>query len=476
MFEPTAEVNTMYRIGLVVILLSFAPPAFAQGSIVVVPWSAGAIDLVDVEAAADDVSLGIPGDAGSVLSVALTASRFDTTVSSDPPTVTSAELDEWMTYSRAAVRALADQDYTAAREALQRAQAISDRADAEMSREEAQARQVLDTCLYGVRAYVEQHDAHAEEQMLGCRRLVPHIAPSPNIHTPEVVDLMARVDQRLATAHRGPLSITSQPSGCTVRLNGIAVGQTPFTSEQLAPGDYRVQVECSGASGHGRLHHVSVPDAVDEVRLRIDARFDRIVRSDGVLRLAYADDEDANAHRVVDAVAIGRALAASEVWLVGVRPNGSLSGERVDVNEARVISSSQSSVGAQALVTALMTAPTSEVASDPRASSASHGQEVSGWVLLGVGSGVAIAGIVMVIVGFLDIASVENAADGSSYASLHAADDQAPFLTGVGFGALGVGVAAAAIGLGWALMSDQTGHRSASLRVGPGSISLGGTF
>ncbi len=464
----------MTRLALVLVLLSLASPVLAQGPLVVVPWSAGAVDEAAMQRAAESVSLAIPRSAGSVMSVAETRSRFETTVSSDPPTVTSAELEQWTTYSRAAVRALADEDYTTAREALQHAQAISDRADAEMSREEARARQVLDTCLYGVRAYIEQHDAHAEEQMLGCRRLVPRIAPSPNIHTPEVVELFGRIDQRLAAAHRGPLSVASQPSGCTVRLNGIALGQTPFTSEQLAPGEYGVQVEC-GEGGHGRLHHVSVPDATGEVQLHIDARFDRVVQSDGVLRLAYADDADATAHRALDAVEIGRALEASEVWLVGVAADGSVSGERVRVIGERVIASAApiASGSAAALVTALTSAPTSEVHE-----SGGGGGDVgpAAWALMIGGGAAAIAGAVMIGVSAGDLGAVTMPHMGESLQASQDRANTATTIVGVGGALLGAGVIAAGIGIGLAV-SDTSHHESTvSLHLGPTSVELTGTF
>jgi hypothetical protein len=453
---------------LATLVLSLAAPANAQ--IVVVPWAAGASDTSIMRSTADAVTLAIPESAGSVVSISETRMRFESQGSSDAPTVTSAELEQWTAFSRQAVRDLANEDYAAAREALRHAQEISDRAAAEMTREEARARQVLDTCLYGVRAYIEQHDPHAEEQLMGCRRLVPRIAPSANIHTPEVVELLTRIDRRLADAHRGPLAVESQPSGCTVRLNGIAVGTTPFTSEQLAPGEYRVQVEC-GDSGHGRLHRVTVPDATGPVTLRVDARFDSAIHSDGVLRLTYADRADATAHRIVDARRIGQALGASEVWLVGVSPDGALSGDRVRVEDGATLSSVTGIAGsATALVTGLMT-----TTSEPVAVETHHGGDVSpgAWALIFGGGAVAIAGAVMLAIGVPDLGAVGSPHTGETVGASAARQSTGEALTGVGAASLGVGVVLAAIGIVLAVGDTSGGGEdAASLRLGPGGAEL----
>jgi hypothetical protein len=376
--------------------------------------------------------------------------------------VTSAELDQWTAYSRQAVHDLANEDYAAAREALRHAQEISDRAAAEMSREEARARQVLDTCLFGVRAYVEQQDPHAEEQMMSCRRLVPRIAPTPNIHTPEVVEVLGRIDRRLAAAHRGPLVVESQPAACTVRLNGVALGQTPFTSEQLAPGEYRVQVEC-GESGHGRLHRVTLSDEGGPVTLRIDARFDRAVRTGGVLRLAYADAADADAHRVADAAAIGAALSASEVWLVRIAPDGALTGERVRVHDAaRVASVDAATTSSTALVTSLMAAPVEDAA--PVAPSGGGEIQPGTWALLLGGGAVAIAGAVVLGIGAPDLGAVGMPRMGEGLGPAAVRQSQGEMLVGIGGAMLGAGLICAGIGIALAV-GDTSPHAATSARL-----------
>ena len=234
--------------------------------------------------------------------------------------MSDSDLDHWLSLSRLAVRHLAHADYAAARQTLLEAQALSEPAAAELNREETRARQVLDTCLYEVRALVETDDPRAETRTMECRRLVPRVAPSPYNHTPEVVELLTRIDARLAAAPPGSLRIESVPTGCQVRLNGIALGSTPYVSEDLANGEYRAQVECTDGgeppSRRGRIHRIRLSEGASTVR--IDARFDSVVRTDTALRLEYATSADADAHRLADALSAAGTIGAAEVWLVSI--------------------------------------------------------------------------------------------------------------------------------------------------------------
>ena len=87
--------------------------------------------------------------------------RFEVVGSAPAPRISQSDIDLWVERSRAAVRYLARADYKAARRELRAAQRLADRAAAELNREAARAQQVLDTCLFMVRAYVETKN-HAE--------------------------------------------------------------------------------------------------------------------------------------------------------------------------------------------------------------------------------------------------------------------------------------------------------------------------
>jgi hypothetical protein len=463
------------RIGAVVLalLVVVRAPVSAQTeqrSIVVVPWTVGAGDASQLRTLSEAVVLSVPADMGTTISSGETRARYERDGSSPPPTVSSSELEQWTAYSREAVHDLADEDYAGAREALRHAQELSERAAAEMSREEARARQVLDTCLYGVRAYVEQQDPRAEEQALDCRRLVPRIAPTPNIHTPEVAELLSRVDRRLTSAHHGPLHVESQPSGCSVRLNGVLLGATPFVSEQLADGAYRVQVEC-GEGRRGRIHRVALPES-GEVVVRVDARLDAAVRSDDVLRLEYDHADDAEVHRRADAAAIGAIVGATEVWLVRSGSDGALTGERIRVADGLALGSATAPAGSVTLLATTL-AHADGGAIDTASRETSHRDDpTAAWVLTGIGGALAVAGAVMVGVSSGDVNAVSEPHGGETYAAARSREETGRIVLGSGAAIGGIGLVLAAVGLGWGLSMGSEDPQHGRVRIGPTGLSL----
>lgn len=93
---------------------------------------------------------------------------------------------------------------------------------------------------------------------------------------------------------------------------------------------------------------------------------------------------------------------------------------------------------------------------------ADGGPGVAPWIVLGIGGAVAIAGAVLVGVGFGDAATVSGAADGTMWSTVSGAYDRAPMLEGVGFALLGVGVAAAVAGVIWGV-AGSGGQSQASV-------------
>lgn len=107
------------------------------------------------------------------------------------------------------------------------------------------------------------------------------------------------------------------------------------------------------------------------------------------------------------------------------------------------------------------------------------GPDLTPWIVMGVGLGVAVVGGVLLGVGYADIGTVQNAAGGTSWSSLSGAYDRAPIETGVGGAALGVGLGAALVGLIWGVASSSpTSARDERLVVdlGVGSLVLRGAF
>jgi hypothetical protein len=227
----------------------------------------------------------------------------------DPPEVSESDLARWVASSRQAVRSLARADYDSARSALAQAEAVTDRALAELNREATRARQVLDTCLYLVRSLEEtsQHQ-RAVEQGYACRRLVPRGEPTLTQHPPEVRAILDEVDHALAQMPGARLRVVSEPTGCAVRLNGLDFGATPLLTEDLRPGEYRVQIECGDR--RGRVHRVDLTRAGAE--LRVDAATESLLGTSPLRIVAAAVDPAV----VAQVSRLGRIAGAHEVWLV----------------------------------------------------------------------------------------------------------------------------------------------------------------
>ncbi len=252
--------------------------------------------------------------------------RFEVQGSAPAPTISQSDIDLWVERSRAAVRYLARADYKAARRELKAAQRLADRAAAELNREAARAQQVLDTCLFMVRAYVEtKNDTEARKQARACRRLVPRVEPSAFRHTPEVRELLAQVDQEMASEAPGTLEVRSTPPDCLVRINGVEFGRTPVSGIELPVGTYRMQVECEDDK-RGRIHRIGVASGPN--LLEFDAALERAVRTRPVLHLEYGSHE-AWLQRMDQASEVGRILGGANILVLSGQGAGAV---RVDLS------------------------------------------------------------------------------------------------------------------------------------------------
>ena len=242
--------------------------------------------------------------------------RFEVVGSTPAPKISQSDIDLWVERSRAAVRYLARADYRAARRELKAAQRLADRAAAELNREAARAQQVLDTCLFMVRAYVEtKNDAEARKQARECRRLVPRVEPSAFRHTPEVRELLAQVDQEMASEAPGTLEVQSTPPNCLVRINGVEFGRTPLLDIELPVGTYRMQVECEDDE-RGRIHRVGISSGPNLFEL--DAALEGAVHTRPVLHLRY-DSAEAWSQRMAHARRVGNILGGANVLVLSGR-------------------------------------------------------------------------------------------------------------------------------------------------------------
>lgn len=91
-----------------------------------------------------------------------------------------------------------------------------------------------------------------------------------SLHRQEALARVAQLEQALAAQGVQQLSVTSEPAGATLRVDGALVGVTPWSGE-LSPGQHRVQLEHTGrqpreaevtlAAAHAADLHVALPAA-----------------------------------------------------------------------------------------------------------------------------------------------------------------------------------------------------------------------
>lgn len=98
-------------------------------------------------------------------------------------------------------------------------------------------------------------------------------------------------------------------------------------------------------------------------------------------------------------------------------------------------------------------------------------------VLCGAGGLLAVGGAAALVAGVMDRDSVEGAADGTTLAEIQAAADRAPVLINAGLVILGVGIAAASVGLVW-LIVPRTSEENATVAISPtvGGLVVTGDF
>ena len=287
---------------------------------------AARVEALHAQAEALRYELSVRGEA--VWRADRASERFEVVGSAPAPEVSQSDIDRWVERSRAAVRYLARADYKAARRELKAAQRLADRAAAELNREAARAQQVLDTCLFMVRAYVEtKNHAEARRQARECRQLVPRVEPSAFRHTPEVRELLAEVDAEMAAEAPGHLQVTSEPADYLVRINGVEFGRTPLRGIELPVGTYRLQVECEEGQ-RGRIHRVAVVGG--DNAFAFDAALARAVRTRPVLHLHYAS-QDAWGARMDHAATVASILGGAKVLAVTAVGDGEV---RVDLRES----------------------------------------------------------------------------------------------------------------------------------------------
>jgi hypothetical protein len=117
-------------------------------------------------------------------------------------------------------------------------------------------------------------------------------------------------------------------------------------------------------------------------------------------------------------------------------------------------------------------APTHDVHGDaPRRRDVSV--DATPWALLGSGAAIAALGAILLGVGYADLANAQRS--NVSYASIADSALRAPIETAGGWIALPVGLALAGVGLALVL-TERPGHPSATMRLSPMGVAIGGDF
>jgi hypothetical protein len=103
------------------------------------------------------------------------------------------------------------------------------------------------------------------------------------------------------------------------------------------------------------------------------------------------------------------------------------------------------------------------------------GADPTPWIVLGIGGAVAVAGAILLGVAASEASRVTGATDGSRWEDLEGVASSAQAMWAAGWATLGVGLAAAAAGIGWGIAAGSGGER-AELRIVPNGVVLAGAF
>lgn len=174
--------------------------------------------------------------------------------------------------------------------------------------------------------------------------MIPDLQGDPSMHPRNVLAMLER--QRPSSSDRSMLSVqgaAGDPEGCVIRVNGRAIGATPFVRRPVLAGSYAVQVECAPEMP-ARVREVHA-DGVEGSEIVVDGRFDSTLRVDvgsGTIALAYADADAMSEHLESDLAAIAGATGIAHALVVMNEPNGpALRSFEVDATGAHAAGSSQ---------------------------------------------------------------------------------------------------------------------------------------
>jgi hypothetical protein len=240
---------------------------------------------------------------------------------------------------------------------------------------------------------------------------------------------------RRARAFVSRVMLELEPRHARVIVDGMVVRVGPGQALLLTVGEHVLEIQADGYAPERRV--LSVKSSGDET-LRFELRL-----TGGVPTAPPAAPAPTHA--------AGPVMLPPPAWQTGANARPTALAQPVSTPAA-----SQTPV-----------ARPDSAASPPGERAARAHSKTGAWVLTGVSGAALVGGVVMLVLGFQDIAAVEDAADGSRWSEVEAANGRAPGLTGAGFAVSAVGAVGLVGGLVWALRKPKADKsaRAAALRL-----------
>jgi hypothetical protein len=249
------------------------------------------------------------------------AARLVLEAGSSPGSMSASAISELRACANDALEALVSARRDDARSILDRCLTIGEAAMSVLDEENRAVTHVFNACLLRVRLFHELGDA-AQARLEGfeCRRRAPGLEPDGELHPPQVIEVLRRVDRELASQSGGALLVESADgSACRAWVNGQPFGMTPLTVRRLPPGDYQVALEC--ANERSRVHPVTLEHGA-QARLTVDVQLDNAIEREPELALVYPTRGIEEHRRVGDAAKLFSRARVANAVLVAAEPDG----------------------------------------------------------------------------------------------------------------------------------------------------------
>jgi hypothetical protein len=184
---------------------------------------------------------------------------------------------------------------------------------ASVGRSDAAARALSEICLFVARALQHRGElARASAQIRRCWHMVPDLTAPASVHPPEVRALVSHAKGDAALARVRITAPGSAVEGCTLRVQGRALGALPAALE-LVPGTYAFQIDCAVPG----LVHTRTLEAGAELLLQLAVDLEQRLSFDRE-ELALAVDPEHRGTRALLAQ-LGERLDVAELWALEVR-------------------------------------------------------------------------------------------------------------------------------------------------------------